>query len=395
MALAHSPRIVTDGLVFYYDMGNSLKSWKGAPTVNLQDPNFNNWSYTVILQELSELSPAGTTVYSVTDNSTGSYLALTRNITVPNDSNIYTISIYIKKTYGATSARLGFNSGFTGGTTLVQLNQRFNSDTGVGNTGTTQDLGDWWRWQFQLTNNSTGNTTLYCSFFPATGFYNSSDNAAATGTAISSAIQIEQNSFATPFVNGTRSNTQAILDLTNNNTITATSLTYSSNGTFSYNGSTNYTTVSNAISAKTIIAWVKLSTAAGGDYIVYGLDANGADNWFGINANRVYFFGTQTSDVNNFAISGTTTISTTNYCQIVCTIDGSTAKVFLNGLQENVITNAFTIGEWNTAPTIGRRGTISSRYFPGNIDCVSVYDKVLSQSEIQQNFNALRGRFGI
>jgi hypothetical protein len=41
------------------------------------------------------------------------------------------------------------------------------------------------------------------------------------------------------FVNGTRPNTESIKDLTNNNTITATSLTYASDGTFSFNGITD------------------------------------------------------------------------------------------------------------------------------------------------------------
>ena len=35
MALAHSPQVVTNGLVYYHDMGNTQKSWKGAPTTNL------------------------------------------------------------------------------------------------------------------------------------------------------------------------------------------------------------------------------------------------------------------------------------------------------------------------------------------------------------------------
>ena len=35
MGLNHSPRIVTSNLVLTYDMGNTDKSWKGAPTTNL------------------------------------------------------------------------------------------------------------------------------------------------------------------------------------------------------------------------------------------------------------------------------------------------------------------------------------------------------------------------
>ena len=34
MSLTHSPKIVTDGLVMYYDMSNTKKSWKGYPTTN-------------------------------------------------------------------------------------------------------------------------------------------------------------------------------------------------------------------------------------------------------------------------------------------------------------------------------------------------------------------------
>jgi hypothetical protein len=344
---------------------------------------------------ISELSPIGTPAYRVVDDNASSYLSCSNNITVPNDSNTYTLSIYIKKTFGATSARLGFNSGLTGGATAVQLSQRFNSDTGVSSSGSSEDLGLWWRWQFSLTNNGTGNTSLYCSFFPATGFYDSVDNSSATGTAVVSAIQVEQSSFATPFVNGTRSNTQALLDLTGNNTITANSLTYASDGSFSFNGSSNFASVQTALDAKTIISWVKLSTSAGGDYVVYGLDANGSDNWFGVNANKVNLFATQFSDVNNFTVSGTTDLNTTNFYQICGIIDGQTARVFLNGKLENSVTQAFTIGAWNTAPTISRRGSLTQRYFPGIISSVSVYNRALSEDEVQKNFNAIRGIYGL
>jgi hypothetical protein len=37
----------------------------------------------------------------------------------------------------------------------------------------------------------------------------------------------------------------------------------------------------------------------------------------------------------------------------------------------------------------------ASQHFGGKIAQASVYNRVLTASEIQQNFNALRGRFGI
>ena len=34
MGLAQNPGVVTNGLVFYYDMSNTKKSWIGEPTTN-------------------------------------------------------------------------------------------------------------------------------------------------------------------------------------------------------------------------------------------------------------------------------------------------------------------------------------------------------------------------
>jgi hypothetical protein len=175
---------------------------------------------------------------------------------------------------------------------------------------------------------------------------------------------------------------------------------YANGGSLSFDGVDDICTISGTVtlgSTFTISAWIKLSTLAGGDYIIYGLNANGNDNWFGINANTVNFFGTQSSDVNNFTLQGTTTISSTStWYYVAATVNTSTAKVFTNGVEENSVTKGFTIGAWDDSNvTIGRRGTISSRYFPGNIAMVSAYNRVLTPTEIMQNFNADRGRFGI
>ena len=40
MSLYQSPKVTTDGLVFYYDMNNNAKSWKGKVTTNyIPNPN--------------------------------------------------------------------------------------------------------------------------------------------------------------------------------------------------------------------------------------------------------------------------------------------------------------------------------------------------------------------
>ena len=170
-------------------------------------------------------------------------------------------------------------------------------------------------------------------------------------------------------------------------------------GSIVFDGVDDYASLSGTItlgSTFTILAWIKPSTLAGGDYIVYGLDANGADNWFGINGNAVNLFATQIPDVNNFTVSGGSISSTSIWYFIGCTIDTSTAKVYLNAVEQNSTTKAFTIGAWNSATnSIGRRGSIAQRYFPGSIASVQAYNRVLSTTEMLINYNAQKTRFGL
>jgi hypothetical protein len=45
--------------------------------------------------------------------------------------------------------------------------------------------------------------------------------------------------------------------------------------------------------------------------------------------------------------------------------------------------------------SIGFDSQFSSDYFTGRISSVKIYSKGLSASEVRQNFNALRGRYGV
>jgi hypothetical protein len=170
-------------------------------------------------------------------------------------------------------------------------------------------------------------------------------------------------------------------------------------GSITFDGSDDFVSLTGTINLGntfTILAWIKPSTLAGGDYIVYGTDANGNDNWFGINGNAVNLFATQASDVNNFTISGGSITSTSIWYFIGCTINVSTAKVYLNAVEQNSTTRAFTIGSWNSATnSIGRRGSINQRYFPGNIASVQAYNRVLTTTEMLINYNASKSRFGL
>ena len=78
---------------------------------------------------------------------------------------------------------------------------------------------------------------------------------------------------------------------------------------------------------------------------------------------------------------------------VVATYDGTTLRLYRNGVQLNSATSTGNITNTSKTLEIGRRGTGS--YFIGRLTGQKIYNKALSVSEIQQNFNASRGRYGI
>jgi hypothetical protein len=141
-------------------------------------------------------------------------------------------------------------------------------------------------------------------------------------------------------------------------------------------------------------------TANNPNTIIYCPAANGYDNWFGINGNRVFMYGTQSTDVNNFGLQGTTVLNTTGsvWYSACCVIDGSRATLYLNDQQEATITQPFTIGSWSSIGFIGRRGSVynaSDFQFLGSIGAVLGYNVALTADQVRQNHFALRGRFGV
>lgn len=165
-----------------------------------------------------------------------------------------------------------------------------------------------------------------------------------------------------------------------------------------FNGVDDYISMNNVESfgnTFTILAFIKLNEA-NSDTIIYGSNSNGADNWFGINANRLYAFFTETNDINNSSLTGSTTLQNNIYYHVALTINGSTVKMYLNGIEDASTTVAFTIGAWGSSlDSIGRRGNTAQRYLKGNIGNLCIYNTVLTQDQILQNFNNIRRRFNI
>ncbi len=109
----------------------------------------------------------------------------------------------------------------------------------------------------------------------------------------------------------------------------------------------------------------------------------------------------QNSGVDRTTIISTLTSSLGTWVNIVGVWTASTRTLLLyfNGIQNgsSTITNSITINPTANLE-LGRYNRITQsryEYLPGNIAQASIYNRALTAAEVQQNFNALRGRFSI
>jgi hypothetical protein len=361
-------------------MGNTQKSWKGAPTTNLLPAatvahtggvgSYFNGVISANNTEKGDLSFKVTTANNVYQDGfiTSSSGNLTNGVTYSYSLDMWipsgkTVSVRMRMITGGGSLASSVVS-VTGTDKWQRVTKTFTADTNT--SGSIEGV-------------ETSNPADVISFWIKN-------------------LQLEQTSFATPFVNGTRTTANAIIDLMNTSTITASSLTYNSDGTFSFNGTTNHITVSsgfsNISSGVTLNCFAKINSNSG--------------SW-----SRLFDFGTGQS-LNNvgFARSGTTqtlaffmyptgeqldavgAITYGNIAMYTATANGTNWVIYVNGVQVATVARAtLPTNVTRTSNYIGRSNWASDGYLNGNIYLSQVYNRALSAAEVQQNFNALRGRY--
>ena len=395
MGLAHSPRLITNGLVFYYDIGNQQKSWKGAPTTNLAKTSSGviDWSIANLNQAVSRSTLITNEKYVISSSSlTGDAFRMYFNLSNLVDGQTYTLSYKYKILTGEYFRANDWNDqSITRNTVLLGNDVYYETATGTRSTyNSTYRFMD-----FSMSNNTQ--VEIYD-------------------------LQLEQRSFATPYVesatSNVRSNTQALLDLTGSKTIDLINTTDST-----------FNSDSNAL------------TLDGNNQYIY---ANGGNFWNawspnGVNGNssmsiEVVFNSTDTSGLiisrpwngggqYNYRMgagsivlhigSSSTSIGYGNVCtgdtvHMVYWMNPTQYGVYKNGQTHISATNHGLSGSGGSNGT-NDFGTLFGSLYPygegwsgntgysiaGKYYQAKIYNRVLSAEEIRQNFNALRGRYGI
>jgi len=185
----------------------------------------------------------------------------------------------------------------------------------------------------------------------------------------------------------------------NNGTLTNGPTFSSGNGgSIVFDGSNDYvniTTTPNLTNPLTICAFVNTSFITGSNQVIYGPSANGSDNWLSISNNRAQIYATQATDINNFAITGTTTIEANKWYHITGIVNNNVTSIYINGVFEKASSaQAFTIAGWNSTARIGQRGT-GQFPFNGRIASVHGYNRALSAQEVRQNYQQYKTRFNL
>lgn len=392
MAVVGGPNVVTDSLVFAYDMGNLQESWKGKPTTNLvtnstfESGNTTGW-----------VISNATTGSHIVDSSTFYSGTRSLKINVSNGGDQYQ---FIGHVFGANVTGQSFSVSAKIKTAGMSSNNQvrcltywydINNSLIFSNlTASTESTssGDW----VQLKASATAPNGTYGSIILIAPV-----NKDGYGSYWIDEAQIEQNSFATPFVEGTRSNTQAILDLSGNNTITATSLTYNSDGTFEFNGvndSLNIGTTLNSLTTDlTVDVWVKLTNTPSDWARIVGTGGNTGNRTYGLwvsTSRRLLWQRHGAVDPSLYPVN---VLDLNTWYNVVAVTNGSSHFIYLNGQQIGTTSGT---GPW---PASGENVTIGYAGFhtrlTGVLSISKIYNRALSAAEVFQNYNALKSRFGL
>ena len=400
MAFHNNPRIITDGLVLCLD-AHDAKSYAGEPTTNLllypesinSGPTQESWSGTITQNAV--IAPDGTLTATKIEATSG-YVYERKDINTNYNGvsfgvgDTITYSVWIKMLDGTQTASYG------------PYIWNYNSPTYGIVARDLSGLGPDWK-LYKMTYTIQSHQTSFSISYSAS-------NGGVTGTFAIWHPQLEVKSYNTPYVETSRSVTDAWVDRSGN----------SSHGDF-YNGlgtgvshyrdgqvimpvANSYLEfdsntiiiddVSNiSLTSGSVEAWVKMDSISSNKVIVaYG--GNGTNTgWLLQNESN-------TSNKIGFSVLGAAnaysgnTLSTgylNNWTHFVGTYGGGAVKFYANGA---LVASTATSTNVSSSSTL-RIGNESNRsyFLDGQLGLVRIYNKTLTAAEVLSNYNATKGRY--
>ena len=414
-------KTISDGLSFYYDTGNP-KSYIGEPTTNLnqQISDYTGTGYSsdgewtsdptrfTKTYDASIITPIGFGATLCTESGTTGYHHLSR-MGGGDESGAHSISCYIKPLNSITNFTIGM-LGDGGNQISFNLSTRaITYGGGISNRNAfCVEVSGFPGWLYVGANiegryggwvGCIGISTAssYTPTAPYKAFY-------------ITALQYEYKVAPTKFTFGTRSNTQGLLDLTRNNTIDLTNTKFDTSSLvdFPISASANsYITTNtncNLTGDQTLTSWVKPTYGTASPHrTVICTDKN-------------YQYGIKLMNYKNTARWGLWLgWGSSNYEALTSSnINDNTWKMITGTWKQSTgIVMLYLNGQYVTQFSTGNTSAISlstgyiwvgmgyeldfgnGQSYEGKIDSAAIYNKTLNASEVLQNYNSAKSRFGL
>ena len=391
------PHLIKDNLVFGYDTGYGVNNtatnsrfYQGKPATNLASgliKTFSNWS-----------GLSGSTEYYTRNGSQGVHLIVTSGggvqwhastqINNVSASTLYTVSATVKWTGITPHTNLFYIREYNSSGTQVREGGKFSTSFMI-------DLGDGWYRAYR-----TFTTTSTTDYLRIQGYqYTAGINIYYQDE------QFELGSQLTPYSgdNFVRSSTQSLIDLKRTTDIDVANVSFDSTGQPTFDGTDDSLTIPGSTDTTSDAKTIEIAFKMNGSYSNFSplaIYANGSSStnriWLGLQNNKFRMHGWGTDDPD-----GTTTILSDEWYICTFSYNKSTQamKIYTNGVLESSTTNsqggvtASSNMNWYLGTIPG--GWQSVTYSDVDIPIFKVHSRILSDSEVKQNYRAYKNRFGI
>jgi hypothetical protein len=364
MSTITGPNTNESGLVFAFDIGDRGSSFIGKPTVNY------------ISNPTEEMARGEFGQYRDLAPTFNTYGLVPYSLSMDIKTNIPG-GVYVYMQNGSTSRH-----GFVG--------------SSVSATPT------WKRFYFQNLTPSLNDPGTAASTLATYTGYGSGINPTVRN------IQLELGAYSTPFVDGTRTSTQSLIDLTGNNSINTSGVSFDSTGNITFDATDDFLTLGSDVTFKTTGGWTVESV------VYYNSVAGGYNN----TTSPANFIGAEGIDYNSWYWSvldnrlalwnvspgywryGSTTLQPNRFYHvtIVSSANGYYYRFYLNGVAEG---GDHVSQVWNPDYSglkvryIGKGNNGNPRLVNGKIPVTKIYNRPLLDSEIYNNFLGYKTRFNL
>jgi hypothetical protein len=388
------PHLIKDSLVFGYDTGygiadnnTSTRFYPGEPTVN------SLASTAVGSSGITFGSDSGGTYLETNSGTTGYNYIKIPNITVTSNET-YTWSFELKSTETITQSgnKYYFDTN--------EYSNEFSTSNDQSRVSSSQirpsslPANEWVK--FALTVTMKPNLTGAYSY----DFLNFIKPHFTSKKIYYRNMQFEHNkSHHTPFVAGTRSSTQSLIDLKRSTDINVATTSFDSTGQPTLDGTDDYiypNNITNGSGLTSITAEFVVKASANNKNII-----KSNNNAILLHYGGAGFYLNSTDNTTSGYLGWNNKLSggTGAYEHLVATYDGTTMKLYVNG-ESTGTTRAYSAGSTGilkdlNGVTIGGNFNSTQPYFNGDIPIAKIHNRALTAGEVKQNFNAYKNRFDI